>query len=65
MTPRYPEMRSTVSSLVAAAALAAAGCSSKAYPTQPQMTDETVKELMKQGKDQSLKERGKRGQGKQ
>jgi hypothetical protein len=57
-------MRRTILSCAPAAVLAAAaGCSSRAEPTQPRMTDEQVKELMKQGKEESRKERGNRGPG--
>ena len=43
----------------------AAGCSSQGDPPQPKLSDEQVKDLMKQGKAQNERERGGRGPGSQ
>jgi hypothetical protein len=57
-------MRRMIYGWALAAGLAAGvGCSSDTEPTQPKMTDEQIKELMKQGQQQSMKERGGRKPG--
>jgi hypothetical protein len=57
-------MRRKIVCGVAAAVLAVAtGCSKQADPTQPKMTDDQIKDVMKQGREQSKKEHGKRGPG--
>ena len=45
------------------AALLTGGCGGPTEPTQPKLSDAQVQELMKQGKDQSQKERGTRKPG--
>ena len=42
---------------------AGVGCSGQSVPTQPELSDEQVKEAMQKGKEQARKERGKRGPG--
>ena len=42
---------------------AGVGCSGQSVPTQPELSDEQVKEAMQQGKERALKERGNRGPG--
>ncbi|HVK19359.1 MAG TPA: hypothetical protein VM533_20665 [Fimbriiglobus sp.] len=57
-------MRRLICSGVLAAVLAASlGCSGQSTPTQPALSDEQVKDAMKQGKERALKERGNRGPG--
>lgn len=42
---------------------ALAGCSGQSEPTQPKLSDEQMKDLMKQGKSQNERERGGRPPG--
>ena len=55
-------MTRTIVAAVLVAASAAGGCGST-EPTQPKLSDAQVQDLMKQGKDQSQKERGGRKPG--
>lgn len=48
---------------VAVAVAAGSGCSSPSEPVQPSLTEEQIKEVMQQGKQQALKERGGRSPG--
>lgn len=58
-------MRKTILAGVAMAALAiAVGCSSKGEPTQPKLSDDQIKAVMKQGREHSVKEHGNRFPGK-
>ncbi|MBN9522394.1 hypothetical protein J0H58_28390 [bacterium] len=52
--------RTTVALLLAGLAV---GCSGQAEPPQPKLSDEQVKDLMKQGKNQNERERGGRPPG--
>jgi hypothetical protein len=49
--------------VLAAVLAAGVGCSGQSVPTQPSLSDEQVKDAMKQGKERALKERGNRGPG--
>ena len=54
--------RAKIAALALSVAFAAGGCGST-EPTQPKLSEAQVQDLMKQGKDQSQKERGTRKPG--
>ncbi|VTS04466.1 hypothetical protein [Tuwongella immobilis] len=56
-------MKRTCVGLLLVCLLASLGCSGGSDPVQPKLTDDQIKEAMKQGKEQHSRERGNRRPG--
>jgi hypothetical protein len=49
--------------VLAAFLAAGVGCSGQSQPSQPNLSDDQIKDVMKKGKEEARKERGNRGPG--